>query len=106
MLVEVRELIEVLDDVGLRLEPEDLPLPHLLVEQHLADGHEPVADRVQHLRPLEAEGPARVNVDGDLAAGHLPHHLGEGLGVFDVEVAVRPGERQVPLGLGNGRGIQ
>ena len=102
MLVEDRELIEVLDDVGLRLQPEDFPLAHLLVEQHFADWHEAVADRVQHLRPLEAERPARVNVDGDLAAGDLAHHLGEGPGVLDVEVAVGPRERQVPFGLGDG----
>ena len=101
--MEDRELIEVLDDVGLRLQPENLPLPDLLIEQHFADGHEAVADRVQHLRPLEAEGTAWVNVDRHLAARDLPHHLGEGPGVLDVEVAVGPRQRQVPFGLGERR---
>ena len=50
-----RELIEVLDEVRLRLQPEDFTLSNLLIEEHFADGHEAIADSVQHLGSLEAQ---------------------------------------------------
>src|SRR5690606_819572 len=95
-----RELLELLDlviaggEVGYRFDTEEGLLADLLVQQDVADRHQPVLYRAQHLRALEAKRAAGVQRDDEFAIRRLLDRIGESLGILDVEIAGWPGERQ------------